>query len=307
MNKIISFILLCALLIMCFSGCANPSGVIEESPSESQTGAETPPDDSFAGTVLDKNSDLVTTLATYLWERSFVGAEIPGLTLEDKIDKINSGTQLFHVKFDSQKYYFVGAYYTCDDMPPYRFIKEYTWVKFESAYEISEYYKGMKLIEAFQINKASFVTDIISEESEAPEIEHFQLFTAEFKNELNTSAPLIFEETFIYVDVFSEWTNKDVIYYSTNMRNHSNMTIPCISLEMQYYVIVWSYQGYSFEDVDLNSDFIHSCFGKYYDDLMSVIELGLYKEISPSNGRATFYGIIRIDNFASCISNYGEG
>ena len=47
--------------------------------------------------------------------------------------------------------------------------------------------------------------------------------------------------------------------------------------------------------------------GAYLNAQETFLELGLYKEISPSNGRATFYGIIRIDNFASCISNYGEG
>ena len=180
--------------------------------------------------------------------------------------------------------------------------KDFVWKArgFNNVNEIVEKYKDLNFVVGFQINKASFITDIITKDATVPNIEHFMKYTPDFNNGLNANEAISFDTSFIYLNS----NNDTTIYHSISAYYHILKTIPCISIDEQYYVTLLSYQGYNFDAVDPNSNFIHSDFGKYYDILISKIER--HREISLIDGTATFYWIIRVDNFANCISNYGE-
>ena len=79
MKKIISLILLCALSLMCFSGC--------ETPNVDGNKEQNPPDAPTIEGELDKNSDLVVTLVAYLKQYGTM-YDMIGRVLFEKIDKV---------------------------------------------------------------------------------------------------------------------------------------------------------------------------------------------------------------------------
>ena len=303
MNKIISFILLCALLLLCFSGCSNPSGVIEESPSESQTGAETPPDDSFAGTVLDKNSDLVTTLTAYL-KQYFTSYELAPKSFAQKIDDIKNGIQPLHVAFNPSDYYFVCGYYNSSVSYEFERCDEYTWVEYKDETEIKEYCNGMRWNVIFQINKALTVTDIVSNERQIPDIEHFQIIKPTFENGVNITAPVVFDETFIYLNYPNCYLNRSSqdasrMYYCKSIYYHSTNTIPCVCLDGEYYLYFYWDTVYADGSRSEEADYTYH-FGKYYDALMSIMDKDKYS-VKREDGYTDFYGTISFDAFINDI------
>ena len=306
MNKIISFVLLCAILLMCFSGCVYVKEHFDKDGANKEFEKTEPENSDEVGsgtlTELQSQDSLVCTLIEYL---EHVHAEhfLPDNSTAIKIDEIKNGKQALHVGFNNSEYYFVCAYYNTvhnNESINYCCVTNYTWVKFNNVNEIVEKYKDLNFVVGFQINKASFITDIITKDATVPNIEHFMKYTPDFNNGLNANEAISFDTSFIYLNS----NNDTTIYHSISAYYHILKIIPCISIDEQYYVTLLSYQGYNFDAVDPNSNFIHSDFGKYYDILISKIER--HREISLIDGTATFYWIIRVDNFANCISNYGE-
>ena len=92
MNKIISFVLLCALLLMCFSGCKI---------------------DTNGTMVLQSQDALVCTLVEYLRDLLYE-YDLADTSTAIKIDEIKNGKQALHVGFDKSEYYFVCAYYNAE-------------------------------------------------------------------------------------------------------------------------------------------------------------------------------------------------
>ena len=137
MNKIISFVLLCALLLMCFSGCTDPNDTNGDKVGDQE---DTP----FVEGELDKNSDLVVTLVAYLKQYGTMYDMISRVLFE-KIDDIKSGIQPLLVAFDPNDYYFVcgyynySSYYRGDD---YGNCEKYTWVGYKSESDVKEYYEN---------------------------------------------------------------------------------------------------------------------------------------------------------------------
>ena len=160
MNKIISFVLLCALLLMCFSGCKI---------------------DTNGTMVLQSQDALVCTLVEYLRDLLYE-YDLADTSTAIKIDEIKNGKQALHVGFDKSEYYFVCAYYNAehdDESIVYCCATDYTWVRFNDVNKISEKYDDLNFIAGFQINKASSVTDIITKDAKAPSMEHFQEYKPE--------------------------------------------------------------------------------------------------------------------------------
>jgi len=306
MNKIISFVLLCALLIMCFSGCAISNGANgDETPNKENSPTENEGKDNTPVIIegeLDKSSDLVATLIKYL-EHMHAENYLPETSIGTKIDKIKNEEQALHVAFNKSEYYFVCAYYNDGhnyEAKNYCCVTDYAWVKFNDADEIREKYNDFNFIVGFQVNKASSVTDIVNKDAPVPSIEHFQVYGPNFNDGSNTNDAIAFDDSFIYLNS----TDDKTVYHSISSYYHILKAIPCISIDGQYYVILLSQRGHNFNAVDLNSNHIHIEFGKYYDALISKLER--HREISLIDGLATCYWIIGVDNFASCISNYGE-
>ena len=310
MNKIISFVLLCALLLMCFSGCAiynDANGDKEINQGESH---DTNNKDGDMPVViegeLDKSSDLIVTLVAYL-DQYMTEYDLIGRTFAQKVDDIKTGIQPLHVAFDPSNYYFVCGYYNSSSEHGdigYRSCNEYTWVGYKNESDVKEYYNDMKWVVVFQINRALTVTDIVSNERQIPDMEHFQIIKPTFENGVNIAAPVVFDETFIYLNYPNCYLNRssqDVsrMYYCKSIYYHPMNTIPCVCLDGEYYLYFSRYTVYADGSRSEENDYTYT-FGKYYDSLMSVMDRDNYS-ITDEQGRTKFYGTIRVDSFVNGV------
>lgn len=306
MRKIISIILLFALWIICASGCSinsvdldttaksqtDSDGTFQENTTELQATATTDP------TVLQPDdNDLVLALIDYLREL-FFDHDMAATSLAIKINEIKNGKRPLHADFDASNYYFVCGYYSAEDehdeSDHYCCAQQYTWFRFDDADEIMEYYEGLKIAVAFQINKADFVTDILSGDSSVPNMEHFQIYKTEFRHGLNTNRTVDFDETFIYL----ESSPKSNIYHSTAVFNHRWITIPCINLGGKYYVMTFLSTDYGqgkLSEIDYDAEF-----GEYKDALMSLMEEEKYR-VTNKSGTVSNYGLFDINAFVNDI------
>lgn len=311
MNKIISFVLLCALLITCFSGCAisnDANGDKEinqgESPDTNNTGSDMPV---IIEGELDKSSDLVVTLVAYL-DQYMTEYDLIGRTFAQKVDDIKNGIQPLHVAFDPSNYYFVCGYYNSPSEYGdigYRSCNEYTWVGYKNESDVKEYYSDMKWAVVFQINRAIAVTDIVSNERQIPDIEHFRIIDPTFENGVNIADLVVFNETFIYLNYPNCYLNKfskstATMYYCKSIYYHPMNTIPCVCLDGEYYLCFSRYTVYADGSRSEENDYTYT-FGKYYDILMSVMDKDKYS-ITDEQGRENFYGTIKVGDFAKCIN-----
>ena len=299
MKKIISFILLSALLLACFSGCA---GIDDEGGNQEQN----PPDAPTIEGELDKNSDLVVTLVAYLKQYGTMYDMISRVLFE-KIDDIKSGIQPLHVAFDPNDYYFVCGYYNYPSYyrgDYYGNCEKYTWVGYKSESDVKEYYENTKWAVVFQINKALTVTDIVSSGNVVPNMEHFKIYTPTFEDGVNIADPLVFDETFIYLNYPNCYLNKfsqstDTMYYCRSIYYHSINTIPCVYLDGEYYLNFDQYTVYA-NGIRNEQDFFTYHFGQYYDALMDMMEKEKYS-ITDADGDTTFYGVIKISDFVNDV------
>ena len=276
MNKIISFVLLCALLITCFSGCKI---------------------DTNGTMVLQSQDALVCSLIEYLQDL-FVDHDMPDTSTAIKIDEIKNGKQALHVAFNKSECYFVCAYYNYghkDEAKDYCCVTYYTWVRFNDVNKISEKYDDLNFIAGFQINKASSVTDIITKDAKAPSMEHFQEYKPNFNNGLNAGGAIPFDISFIYLNS----TDDKVIYYSTSAYYNSLKTMRCVFLNERYYVAIENY--IIRPDGTRSGNNLISDFGAYYDALTRVMDTDSY-HVTTERGSTIFYGLIEIGDFAKCIT-----
>ena len=286
---------------------AGPQDTVTESETVAETEAETEPE--IVEGELDKSSDLVSTLVAYL-EQYWYQYDLIGRSFSQKIDDIKSGIQPLLVAFDPSDYYFVCGYH---NPPPeqgdihyldYHYCNEYTWVVYKNESDIQEYYDGMKWAVVFQINKALTVTDIVSDGRTVPFIHHFQIFKPTFENGLNVREPVVFDETFIYLNYPNAYLNKfsqstRTMYYCKSIYYHPMNTIPCVYLDGEYYLSFHMYTIYSDRKQGEEINFSYH-FGQYYDALIDVTEKEKYS-ITDEYGRTVFYGTIRIDDFVDSV------
>lgn len=300
MKKLILLFLLSFLLLVLLVGCNNrkiPDGTNESTPHGTSADTTTPENDQHdlpeIEGALDKNSDLIVTLVAYL-KQYWVEYDMIGKSFADKIDDIKGGAQPLHVVFNPSDYYFVCAYYNPTheyDEGMYCCAEQYTWMKYESAAEIKEYCNDIKFVVAFQINKALSVTNILSQETAVPDMEHFQIYKPLFEGGTNKDAPITFDQNFLYLNN----ADKATIYHCKAIYNHEYITIPCSYIDGQYYLSFFLYTIYSDGRKGEESDYVYS-FGEYYDALMSVMEKDKY-HVTDKYERTRFYGVISFDDF----------
>ena len=286
---------------------AGPQGTTTESETVVETEAETEPE--IVEGELDKSSDLVSTLVAYLEQYEYQ-YELISKSFFQQIDDIKSGTQPLLVAFDPSDYYFVCGYHNPPPeqgnihYPDFDYCNEYTWVLYKNESDIQEYYDGMKWAVVFQINKALTVTDIMSDERAVPFIHHFQIFKPTFENGVNVREPVVFDETFIYLNYPNAYLNKfsqstRTMYYCKSIYYHPIYTIPCVYLDGEYYLYFSRYTVYADGSCSEENDYTYT-FGKYYDALIGVMDKNKYS-VTYEDGKTKFYGTIRIDDFVDGV------
>ena len=315
MKKLILLILVCSLLLLTVTSCLQ-NNKNEQTTPQDITESTTPvittqeielkpaPETPIPTGVLDKSSELIVTLRTYLkrYSRSMMSLDDIVIntnnTFASKINSIKNGARPIHVAFDSNSNYFVCGYFN----PPDGHTEtrncccdEYTWIGYQNENEIREYLNDMKCIVAFQINKALTVTDLLDADTDAPNMEHFQIYKPTFENGINIGAPIAFSETFIYLDEPS----KDTIYYSISSSDHKNKTISCMCYEGKYYL---SFHLHTIYDNGNREEGINVAvsFGEYYTAIVSVMKEVEYDLTGSSKGTSV-YGLISFEDFVNEI------
>lgn len=331
MKKQLLFLFICSLVLLHLVGCTPETPNEETTPdtttdatTESTTPAPvpnettTPPEETTAEPptpetppaeielkpapitptptgVLDKSSELIVKLGTYLKQLSLVSTGQPALTFSEKIDLIQNGAQPIHVAFDSNNSYFVCAYFHsthANETSLYCCTNEYTWVGYQSEKEILEYFNDLQCIVVFQINKALTVTNILDTAASTPNIEHFQIYKPTFENGVNIGTRVVFNKTFIYLNK----STSDILYCSTSSRNHNNSTIPCIHHNKKHYLSFYLYTIYTNGEHGNEEDYTYS-FGEYYKDLMALMKKIEFNSLEETN----CYGILSLEDFVNQI------
>ena len=247
---------------------------------------------------LDKNSDLIVELLTFLDEyRKDIMP--PTTSLAKQIDAIKSGKQPLHVVFNPDEYYFVCGYNPSGSEKTV--FDNCVWIKYDNETEIQEYYNGGKIAVAFQINKALTVMDILFEDSAVPDMEHFQLYDVVFENGVNVAASATFDSAFIYLND----SNKELIYYSVGKYYHKLVAIPCVYLDEQYFISIYLATATKGETINLDEilaqdSFIRK-FGEYYDAIVNVMDTEKYRIDSTTGFGIYYYGIIALDDFVNDV------
>ena len=308
MKKIIAILLISSLLLLSLTGC-----LAEDKNKETNAPTETPTDapvtdnalteepieipDSNDDAELSTNDPLVISLVKYLND-TLADHDMPDNSMAVKMDAIRDGRQALHIAFDSSKPYFVCAYLANaldSETIDYCHINEYVWVKYATAEEIAVDYNSLKMVVAFQVNPALFVKDIMKEDAAVPSMEHFQPYEPLFSEGVNTKTADTFDETFIYLNS----SEGDTVYHSTSAYNNDWVTIPCIYLDKEYYImqnIRTVYPDGTGYEVNIND-----CFDKYYNILTNFMDTEKYS-VTDEKGRTTFYGLIEINDFSNCIN-----
>ena len=328
MKKLILFLLTAALLILPLSGCfadkqneeTTPNNTTENTtPEETTPEVTTPekielnkaPNTPIPTGELDKSANLMIEILAYL-EQYGSYYELRHISFSDKINGIKNGAEPIHVAFDPTKYYFVCGYYNVvngHDERLYCCAPEYTWIGYESENEIQEYYNDLKCLVVFQVNKALTVTNLLNTDTTL-NMEHFQMYQPTFENGANISVPIVFDETFIYLDKFSSLGitesrfSEGMMYHSVSWYYHESYSMPCVCLDGDYFLIFYlatlkKDELFSAQDI-LSSNLAISKFEDYYDVVISVIDIEKYSIIN-QNKNTICYGLISIDDFVNSI------
>ena len=321
MKKLILFLLVGALLVLPLSGCfadnkqnegTTPNNTTEHTTPESTTlEATTPPendqkDPPMVEGELNKDSELIVTLVDYL-EQYWIQHNPFGIPLSGKIDGIKNSAIPLHVTFNQSDYYFVCGYYNATheyDESRFCCASEYVWVAYNNETAIQEYYNGMSCVVTFQLNRALTVTNILVDEP-ANDMEHFQIYAPIFENGVNTAEPIVFDETFIYLNNFINHFDEDTIYHSTSWYYHPNITISCVCIDGEYYLPFYLATLEDAEIFDaqqaLSTEQITYALGDYYDAIINIMNTDKYSvEV---NEKYTYrYGVVSIDDFVDIIS-----
>ena len=217
--------------------------------------------------------------------------------VEKKINILKDGGQALLVTFEEVNTYYVGAYYfgnhyyqyhdpihqdTGDTYCPF----DYVFVRFDSAEEIERTYNNRELKGAFIVWEVLSVSDISSEDADAPKLVMYDRLTL---NEDQFSVPDMPSESFIYINGLHTPTGTDTVYYSAVIRRtyRKQVTLTHVNIDGEDYLLFYNY------DVCFYWGDIKKDFGKYYDALSEIMIPDIY------NGYDCY--LINVKDFAELL------
>ena len=290
--KKIILILLCACMLVASVGCGDEKDQNDIQKSEIPNSLDE----------LEKGSELVITLADYL--KQIDNSDINEPLLEDKINEIKNGARPLHINISPSCFYFVCAYYkVTEGKEKNHFLNasDCSWVRYESAQDIKEYYNGKTLGAAFQLNRSIFVVDIL-DGSIPPSAEYFQIYTPIFENGMNVAdAADVDCERYIYFNSFDQHD----VYFSSEDQYGSFVSLPCISIDSDEYVML-DLSRYDINEMNHDAsinfdDALRHEFGEYYEAFSSIIDTEIYNKIDGQENKHS-YGIFKFEDFSREIS-----
>ena len=318
MKKIISFILICSMLLALLTGCSyfdktgeggNEAGDVETDNSNNQNNEENQ-NPKGEGTPLDKDSDVIESIIDYLYNY-YSDHDMGPSNLEWKISQmVYDLWRPLEVTFDTFDYYFVCGY---DNDPDNNHFyasraRKCNWYKFDSADEIPEFYGGEKCAYVFQFNKASSIVNLLEGQSDVPKMEHFLWYQPEFEDGYNVKPPVVYGETIIYLcytdyldymslSYLKIW-DEGTIYYSTSSYDYRWVTMPFVDIYGDRYFSMLTNQVWGTNEVGVPLEYR---FGNYTELFVDKVELDKYS-ISYKDGSTYFYSCIKVDDFFKILN-----
>lgn len=262
---------------------------------ESDLGEESSDSEETLADVFEPDEELMEALVDYL-QNIMTNYEVPESSISMDIDKIKDGEQPLQLKFDPEKYYYVCAYYSPEHLEEkylYCCAEEYTWVGFSNEKNIAEYYNGVKLCAAFQINRTELCIDLLPSNRKVPKVENFQLYTPVFEDGVNIASVIEYKDTFIYLNS----SDSSSVYFCSKHILHDFNSMPLIELDGKSYITESLYVDTPGEDYE---DDIRWRFGEYYDLLMEMMITDKYSVVHKS-GKTIYYGLFEIEKFIDMI------
>lgn len=302
--KIISVILICSFLLLCFSGCSLIDNMLAKKDvdadsnitKENEAPTEYPTE--FTGIPIEKDSELISSIVDFLYNKH-ADHMMTSSGLPAKIHKIKSGeAQLLEIAFDPFEYYFVCGYDSntngsFDGYDEER-AKNCNWFRFDSADEIPEYYNGEKCAFAFQFNAASSAVNIF-DVTDVTETHHFLEYKPKFEQGFNVNLPIAFDETILILDgVYFNSLNKDVAYYSTASFFDPWTTIRLIEIDGVKYLTLNRYKN---KDEVATLEMLLE---EYYEDFVRVAEIDEYEKYFPDS-TTSIVSLVSFDNFVKAV------
>ncbi len=283
-KKLIFIVLTVILALFCFVGCEDE--VIDPAATELKVG----------------KSELVDELIEYLESTAAADTSQPSqennadtVTFEEQINRVKSGDEAIHVGFDasSEKYY-VCAYYNFEEghneKSLYCCAEKYTWVSYENSSDIKEYYGKEKFTVAFQLDRSSFATNILTDEESETSFENFSIYEVSFENGVNTSPEAVVEKSFLYIDAKS----KESVYYNASDVIRKDGVYPCINFKELCLIMAVEHRDFRAIDVECIYEF-----GDYVSALMKINSVGTY--YTYEDGQEIFYSLFEINMFADFL------
>lgn len=251
--------------------------------------------------IIGLDEDLIAEILDFL-KTMHIEYEMPEDSFAIKINKIKKdGLQPLHVKFDAENYYYACAYYDPTHEHPeyetsgYCCANDYTWVKIDKPDQITDTYKGLNFICAFQVNRTVFCHDIGQTEGVSKNMEHYLRYTPDFVDGSNTADASVFDKCFIYLNS----SNLETAYCTVERQYHNWSAMLCMEFDGRYYVPYYLHMKYA--DGTTGSSDLKWHFGEYYEYVMSIMLTDKYS-VPDAYGGTAYYGLISVEEIAIIIS-----
>jgi len=277
---------------------------IEETPNINEP-FELPPEQNPMGL----SEVLIESLNTEITSNE--NTDAPGISLSSKLNLIKNGYRPILVEFDSSQIYYVCAYFTPND--DHRETDsccrdKYTWIKYENANEILEYYNGEKLIKSYVIDKVVNCRDISASESDYISFEYCRYFKTDFFNGINCENPKTMSGTHLFL---CESTGNNIVYnprsYDYFHRRASH--ISCEKYGEDYYASVLLNGWPDVEKATFQDVFRSELYG-YSDYLAQRMKCEIISErydvkgeLFPGKKRITYKCIFKIEDLVEAAKN----
>ncbi len=207
---------------------------------------------------------------------------------------------VLYAAFSPSDYYFACCYRNSDVVNDY---KKFFWVGFNSPQDIVQTYEGGNIVQVAQINKSVSCINILSEDTINYKVEHITKYDPVWSNSLNTAPQIVFEEEFIFSSKIAKSKNNIIYLCSTKKYFYEQYAYPSITFNGQSYLTQPIYStNQSGHRYDYNLD---AEFTQYYADFMDVIIMDEYN-VTNDYGVSTYYGLIKIEDFAEIIKKHIE-
>ena len=239
------------------------------------------------------DSKLIKALSDYLREYN-MDMDIPVRSLGDQIASCHSGYNPLLVEGGEECYY-VAVYSNEDSlhMDEYCNFEDYTWVRFNTSKEISEYWNNEAFLAAFQVNPAISCKNLKTGQTDY-KMEHFFHIHPEFKD--GFAIPIKKTTKILFIQL----TNSDEkqLYCSLDSTIQGLYRIDCTEFEGE--IFIYNQIGYQLGNGEFVEHDLEAEFGEYYDEIMNVM---IVKEYTSESGTNRKSGFISILDFSDIVKN----